>query len=286
MHSLLDQLQSLTPGGYTTGGPPVAEPVAWAALAIDRSGYDDAADRAAQWLVERQLRDGSVPASSTQDGPFWTTSLAILAWHEVDAARYEHQIQRAAEWLLSSEGRTMPRNPNMGHDTTLVGWSWNPETHSWLEPTAFAVMALRAAGHKDHPRTREAVRLLVDRLLPEGGCNYGNTEVLGQMLLPHLQPSGVVLWSLATEDIDDPRVDKSLDTIEQMLEKPTGCSSLAFALLALSAWKRTPKYADELIAEALERPSTWQSPYKLALLTLASLESNSPRQSEVLSVTS
>lgn len=270
MHSLLDQLEKLTPAGYTDSGPPTAEPVAWASLALHGAGRNDGASRAAEWLVEQQQRDGSVPASHTKGGPYWTTSLAILTWQQLDSQRYETQTTRAVEYLLASEGRTMPRNPNMGHDTTLVGWSWNPDTHSWLEPTAFTVMALRSAGYADHPRTAEAVRLLVDRLLPEGGCNYGNTEVLGQILLPHLQPSGVVLWSLAAEGDIDPRINKSLDLIEQMLEQPTGCSSLAFALLALTAWNRRPANADQLIAEALERPSARQSPYKLALLALAS----------------
>ncbi|MCO6046527.1 hypothetical protein NG895_21730 [Aeoliella sp. ICT_H6.2] len=272
MHSLIDHIQKQTPGGYAMAGPPASEPVAWSALVLVQAGRIDAADQAAQWLVQQQRHDGSVPACNTQDGPYWTTSLAILAWHLVDAKKYQSHIEQAATWLLASEGHTMPRDPNMGHDTTLLGWSWNPGTHSWLEPTAFATMALRTAGYQEHARMREAVKLLVDRLLPEGGCNYGNTEVLGQVLLPHLQPSAVVLWSLAPETVADPRIEKSLGLMERMLQRPTGCSSLAFALIALTAWNRRPENAEHLLTEALERTTTRQSPYKLALLALASRE--------------
>src|SRR2546428_787916 len=79
-----------------------------------------------------------------------------------------------------------------------------------LAATAMHVLALKAAGHRDHPRTREAVRLLIDRLLPGGGCNYGNTIVLGQELRPQLQPTGLAMLALAGETDPDGRVAMSL----------------------------------------------------------------------------
>jgi len=48
-----------------------------------------------------------------------------------------------------------------------------------------------------HPRADEAVQLMLDRILPGGGCNYGNTIVLDQLLRPHIQPTGIVLLALA-----------------------------------------------------------------------------------------
>lgn len=271
MERLLDQLQHLTPGGYAPGAPPAAEPTAWSAMALAGAGRNDHADRAARWLAELQNRDGSVPAVDSRDGPFWTTSLAIMAWLRCDPARYEQPTQAAIDWLLETEGTKIGYSPHIGHNTKLVGWSWNPATHSWLEPTAFAVLALRQAGLADHSRTREAVELLLDRLLPGGGCNYGNTKVLDQPLLPHLQPSGIVLWALAGESVDDPRIERSLEYIEQQLHYPAGCSSLAYALLGLGAWGRRPPHAEQLIADLLARPHTQNNPHKLALLSLASL---------------
>lgn len=270
MHEIVDQLERITPGGYTPGGAICAEPTAWAAMALAGAGRNDAAVRAAEWLATLQQRDGAVPVCQGQDGPHWTTSLALLAWSHVDAQRFEAPSERAAQWLLATKGKTNPQSRHIGHNTMLVGWSWAADTHSWLEPTAFATMALTAAGYRNHPRTREAVQILVDRLLPEGGCNYGNTQVLGQTLLPHLQPSGIVMWALASEQPSDPRIDRTLLYLQRELPRPTGSASLAYALLALAAWNRRPQAAASLIDASLQPPGTHRSCYQLALLILAS----------------
>lgn len=269
MTSLLSQLAKQTPGGYHHGGPLAAEPTAWAALALHRAGRNDDADRAAQWLCTLQRSDGVVEVTPDSTTPGWVTSLAMMAWQEIDPKKYSENIERAAAWTLVAKGTTSPRRPDIGHDCTLTGWSWAPNTHSWLEPTAFAVMALTTTGHANHPRTTEAVKILVDRLMPGGGCNYGNTKVLGQPLLPHIQPTGIVLWALAGHSTSDPRIARSCEYLRRELDSPTGCASLAYALIGLAAWDRTPANAQSLIAEALARPQTEKSTYKLALLALA-----------------
>ncbi len=272
MDWLLNQLEQRTPGGYAPGHSVASEPTAWAAMALASAGRSESADRAAAWLAKQQRRSGAVPVADGDDGPHWTTSLSVLAWHQADSVRYASNIQRAVEWLLATKGKTSPRSQQIGHNTMLVGWSWADATHSWLEPTAFATMALTAAGYGDHPRTREAVAMLVDRLLPDGGCNYGNTVVLGQTLLPHLQPSGIVAWALAGQSLNDPRIEASLDYLSAEVRNPTGAASLAYGICGLTAWSRRPENADELIAEAVQRSTLRQSYYKLALLALASRE--------------
>ena len=272
MKAILQQLEQLSPGGYDANGPVATEPTAWATIALARAGCSEAAERGTHWLADLQKTDGSVSVHPDVVQPNWTTSLAILAWHAVDSARYSSQIDSAAQWLLDSKGKAGPKSDLVGHDTTLIGWSWAADTHSWLEPTAFAAMALRTAGYQTHARSTEAIQLLTDRLLPNGGCNYGNTIILGQTLVPHLQPSGVVLWALAGEGATDPRVAKSLDYLEHQIARPTGCASLAFAILALTAWGRRPANADQLIAQAAERTSSTGSTYKLALLAFAALD--------------
>jgi hypothetical protein len=71
-----------------------------------------------------------------------------------------------------------------------VGWAYAEGTHSWVEPTAFAVLALKAASREYQAAAREGVAVLIDRQLPGGGLNYGNTFVLGQLIRPHIQPTG------------------------------------------------------------------------------------------------
>jgi hypothetical protein len=270
---LLDRLPACVPCGYEAGWEPASEPTAWAGLALWAYGQTGAARNAAAWLADRQTADGSVGVSGSQSTPCWPTSLAMLLWQAVDAddpARpYAERIERATNWVLAERSHTQPRRPQMGHDTTLVAWSWVTHTHAWLEPTALFVMALKAVGQAQHPRTREAVRMLLDRQLPHGGCNYGNTTVLGQELLPHVQPTGLVLMALADEP-HDKRIDASLDFMQGALSAETTTASLAYGLLGLAAFDRAPAERLDWLQEAYERSlQQGASPYKLALIALA-----------------
>ncbi|MGH7194374.1 MAG: hypothetical protein ACREJM_12715, partial [Candidatus Saccharimonadales bacterium] len=102
----------------------------------------------------------------------------------------------------------------------------------------------------DHPRTREAVTLLLDRLLPQGGCNYGNTSVFGRVLRPHLEPSGLTLAALAGESDNSQRVAKTRDYLRRSLSENVGGVSLAYGLLGLTAHGRRPPEANHWISEA------------------------------------
>jgi hypothetical protein len=259
-------------GGYGLGSPDASEPTAWSALALAQSGEAPAARRATDWLAKLQARDGSVGVMADQPDPAWPTALAILAWSAVDGAGYDDRIERGVAWALAQKPWTEERHRVFGHDTTLEGWSWAANTHSWLEPTAFFVRALRGAGYEGHPRTRQAVKLLVDRLLPSGGANYGNTVVLGQELLQHLQPSGIALWALEGETVDDPRLGMSLDYLERAVREPTGVASLCWGVRGLAAHGRDVTGLAAALAEAAPRARRAGGVYKRALVALAAAD--------------
>jgi hypothetical protein len=178
------------------------------------------------------------------------------------------QIRRAIDWLLRTEGTKLPPRGE-GHDSQLVGWPWVADTHSWIEPTALAVLALKATGHGSHPRTREAVRLLIDRLLPEGGCNYGNTVVLGQQLAPHVQPTGLTLLALAGERDPSGRIERSVEYLTRVLDEQTAPASLSYGLLGMAAHGAECCLAEEWLAGAAQRAERHQSPLEMALVLLA-----------------
>jgi hypothetical protein len=276
-HELVDRLAERIPAGYDAGGEPAAEPTALAGLALAAHGRLDAAQQASLWLAKMQARTGSVGVTPAQPTPCWPTSVAMLLWKCLDAAstspQFADSIDRAVHWTLQQRGKTLPRNPQFGHDSTLVGWSWAANTHSWIEPTAMFVLALKAVGQSPHDRTREAVRLLIDRLLPNGGCNYGNTIVLGQTLLAHLQPTGLAMMALAGEGYDDPRIERSLNYLRRQLSAETATASLCYGLLGLAAHGRTPTNRDDLLQNAYIRVRDQDaSPYKLALIALAATQ--------------
>jgi hypothetical protein len=251
----IERLATTEEWSYHESGPAATEPTALAALALLAHGQDAKAERAANWLARVQNADGSIGVTSTEATPCWPTSLAVSAWQAMDDARastrYRGCFDRAVAWLLAARGHTSERSPLIGHDTTLVGWPWVLGTHSWLEPTALGVLALKASGHREHPRTKTAVKLLVDRLLASGGCNYGNTIVMGQALLPHIQPTGLVLLALAGEAVNDPRIERSLVYLEKALRWTTAVTSLAIGIVALTAHGRRPADADALLDAAM-----------------------------------
>ena len=285
LDEVLHELAAAKEWGYHQGQPTSAEPTAFAALALIANGQTSAAKHALEWLVEHQTTDGSIGVTETQNTPIWPTSLAILAWKKAaettNSNRYASAIARGADALLQVQAVTIPVSDVFGHDTSLVGWPWVAGTHSWLEPTSFAVLAFKAIGQENHPRVRAGVKLIIDRLLPEGGANYGNTFVLGQRLRPHVQPSGIALAAIADEPSDfDGRIQRTVKYLRTELSGETTTSSLSFALLGLGVAKALPDEADDWLVAAASRTLARDSaPYKMALLALAAKASELPLQS-------
>jgi hypothetical protein len=265
--AILDELESQRSWAYTPGAPPATEPTALTALALHGHGRAQAAQRACDWLVQRQAADGSLGINAAESAPHWATALAVLAWRAVEqippaepnggaaakSSNYAQPIERAVNWILSIAGKPLPRTHELGHDTTLRGWPWVEGTHSWMEPTAYCVLALRATGRGGHARTREAVRLLIDRLLPQGGCNYGNTMVLGQWLRPQLEPTGLALLALTGEADVDGKVARSIDYAAKQVGPDTTAFSLALGLMGLAAHDRWPKQSPAWLEQATAR---------------------------------
>jgi hypothetical protein len=275
LDQILDQLAAQPAIGYLAAGAPAAEPTALASLALLAHGDPPAAQAAAKALASMQHEDGAVGVRAGET-PGWPTSLAILAWKHVTSAfrdirpPFESNVDRAVAWLLANRGRPIERSENFGHNSELVGWAYAEGTHSWIEPTAMAVMALSAAGHRDHPATREGIAVLLDRQLPGGGFNYGNTYVLGQLIRPHIQPTGIALLALAAASQDTALITKSIAWLRRSLDPATTPLSLAWALLGLKATGVELPDADAWLAAAAERVrSRDHSPHKLALIALA-----------------
>ena len=244
--------------GNRPGGPPYVEPTALATLALAAS---DSADRndpapvavraAADWLASLQQRDGATGIGPDLPQPRWTTPLSILVWSAIDPVPPARE--RAVRWLLQSRGNTwVPEAAEpFGHDPRIAGWPWVEGTHSWLEPTAMAVLALRRAGCADHGRTRDGLRLIRDRVIRTGGWNYGNSTVFGADLRPQPAPTGMALLALAgLDDRDSPLISLSCDYLDAVLPTTRAPQSLCFGILALEAWGRRPAAADSWLDAA------------------------------------
>jgi hypothetical protein len=277
---LLDDFRRKPLVGYHVRTKPSSEPIAWVSMALSTVGDLESAREGANWLARLQANDGSVGVRLGEPEPKWPTSLAVLTWltWQSVAGRdpFQQNIDRAVQWITSNEGKTQPRDPQTGHDTTLAGWSWAENTHSWVEPTAMNVLALRAAGLHDSPRTRVGIALLLDRELASGGANYGNTTVLGQELRPHVMPTALTLLALSAESVH-PKTRHSLDYLIKTVHGNYAAASLGLSVLALTAYQRVPPTASQWLAEAAERVARRDNaPYKKAILCHADLGARSP----------
>ncbi len=271
---LLESVNEAGAWGYRAGSTGAAEPTALAALALTAMEHSsDASSPALAWLAGLQLDDGAVPATGELDRPHWPTALAILAWLRCQAdasGAWDDSIRNALARLLEARGQAIPPDATIhDHDTSLVGWSWVSGTHSWIEPTGYAVLALRAAGKGEHPRVREGVELILDRALPEGGWNYGNRRVLEHVLRPFPATTGVALSALAGEPRED-SIDIAISYLTGELQRVRTPLSLAWGLIGLRAWEELPAEAEQWLGECARRVLGEQvNPMYDALLLLA-----------------
>lgn len=224
---------------------------AWSILALNAAGQEnDLLEAARRRLADSQLPDGRVPMAPHLPEAYWPTTLAVLAWG--DTPPWRAARNRAADFLLTTGGFTLPfdGDTTQGHDSTIRGWTWIEGSYSWIVPSAMAVMALSRCGRGDHRRVKEAVRLMVDRQLTDGGWNYGDTYAFGTALLPVPEATGHALVALHGA-VPAQTVRPSLDYLAGALPGLRSPLSLSWTILALASWGRETAGAETLIMESL-----------------------------------
>ncbi len=260
--------RGLSDGGFSEhpGGGYRTDATAWAVLALRKSPDAGRVEAARARLAASQLEDGRVCVSAVHPQALWPTAPAVLAWQGSLPHREHHD--RAVRFLLQTTGRHWEKEPGgpTAHDPSLRGWPWIENAFSFIEPTALALLALRPAVHSGHPRLSEGVRMIMDRQLPGGGWNYGNTIVYGQELYPQPESSGLALAALAGA-VEEKNVRKSLDYLKSAAKQCRTPLSLAWAVLGLSAWEERPGTARQWIGESLRRQQRYGT-YGTTLLSL------------------
>jgi hypothetical protein len=236
--------------GASPGLPSATEPTAVALLALsfEREPLDTGPLR--KWLLDQQTPEHGWPVMAGLREPSWTTALAVLA-----LARYPDEAavaQRGAEWLVAERGRVIdgrpgllarlfaPSPPVVELDGALVGWPWTAGTFSWVEPTAYALLALRAVEPRPAAagaRIEEGERLLLDRVCPDGGWNYGNRRVLGEDLWSYPDTTALAVLALG-QGQDRAVMTRALAALETMLAANRSGLATALGALALAAHGR------------------------------------------------
>jgi prenyltransferase/squalene oxidase-like repeat protein len=214
----LRQTQNADGGwGYFPGKQSWLEPTFYAAVALEG---DPAADRAWTLLKSWQGADGGWRPSREVEVPTWATSLCVTLAQS--RGEFGEPFQKGVAWLLDSAGiegplwrRLVFRTGLLGkpdRNLELIGWPWKPDTASWVEPTAHAIVALKQAASKaPSAKLQERVRIgqaqLLDVRCQDGGWNYGNHASLHVDLVAFPETTGLALIGLQGHPDLGPSID-------------------------------------------------------------------------------
>lgn len=249
---------------------------AWAAVAFHAAGQAaDVVLGARNALAARQSADGRVPVLPERPQAAWTTPLAMLAWRPDSV--FSGPLLAAADWLAKHPGAHWDNKDGIfGHDTAIKGWSWTLGAHSWVEPTAQAMLALSTLDHPPAPQLDEATRMLLDRQLPTGGWNYGNTRVFKNILLPIPESTGHALAALAGR-VPREAVAASLDYLAGPECAAATPLTAAWRAFGLAAWgEATPEVLANLVITLgrQDRYGPYDTPLLAQLLAAAASAGN------------
>ena len=249
---LLDHLRTASnaDGGwpYFRGKASRLEPTCWAVLALRAAGgtAEDASriDAALQRLESWQEATGliseipSAPPNLAFNGLAAIVILATLAPKNVSDRRADEVARRLLAGISETKGVRLEQGTDSRQDTRLVGWPWTAGTYSWVEPTAWCLLALKKAGlaragAAGVSRLAEAERMLADRCGISGGWNVGSTNILGTEVLPFVPTTSVGL--LALQDRPSmPEVERSVDWLLKHWRQEQSPLALALTLIALN----------------------------------------------------
>ena len=197
-------IENAVPSGgwaYYSNKSASIEPTCLALLALKNSKYESSKEFAsAIAFLESCIGPNGIAVSPNgRPEAVWVTSIVLFTF--VKLKLNPTAISSMVSILLEIKGTVTKNNQALeihanGINPQVMGWPWSLNTFSWVEPTAWAILSLRSAGLQDNPRVMEGIEFLLDRLMDEGGANYGNKTVLGKLLDPVPGPTALCLLAL------------------------------------------------------------------------------------------
>lgn len=216
---------------------------------LGRASDGSCVEKAKRWLTHQQNTDGSWPLNGVTKGPSWCTAPAMVALSEFPEQK--ERVSQAGNWALQQKGSKpgilvdviralsfQKRAVNLNED--LVGWSWTPNSFSWVEPTSYFLLALKKV--KNHlplktlqERVEQGELMIYDRMCDNGGWNYGNAAVYGETLWPYPDITAVAL--IALQDRRDRKENQlSLRALREMMQSTDSGLALAWSTICLSLY--------------------------------------------------
>jgi uncharacterized protein (DUF362 family) len=231
------------------------------ALSLDLDSFVDAVRSGWAFLDRCLADDGSYIAPGTREEAYWPTALVLFTQSALGYGPGEVKLLTAE--LLGHYSR-IPRDPSKTGlseiNLTIPGWTWLSNDFAWVEPTAWACLALRRAGQGGHERVIKGQELLLDRTLEEGGSNHAGRRIFGQPARPLAEPTALTLLALQGHG-QDSKVQAAGRYLVQNSETSNDLRDLAWTKLTLDAYRPRERtgsspagfdYVPEALANRLE----------------------------------
>ncbi|HEY7217392.1 MAG TPA: prenyltransferase/squalene oxidase repeat-containing protein [Candidatus Binatia bacterium] len=272
--------------GAVAGKGSNVEATALALLALHslaRGSDGHPVEKAKRWLTDSQNPDGSWPLNNATKGASWCTALAMIASSEF--ADQKDRVGQAGNWVLQQQGskpgilanviRALSFQKRVVHlNEDLVGWSWTPNSFSWVEPTSYFLLALKKmrsalAGKAFQERIEQGELLIYDRMCEHGGWNYGNAAVYGDALWPYPDITAIAL--IALQDRRDRKENQmSLRALSDMMQTTDSGLALAWSLICFSVYGRDESALRKRLEERFVKTKFLGETKAIALGILAS----------------
>ncbi|MBM3889938.1 MAG: terpene cyclase/mutase family protein [Verrucomicrobia bacterium] len=258
---------------YRAGQQPSPEPTCYSLCALASPEFEAVRDPGLRWLASRLNAEGALMLEG-DDEPHWTTSLLVITLWRLGCQPALRS--KAVEFLLRWSGQaTRPCADIVVVDGTLHGWPWVSGTFSWVEPTCYALLALKLAGHSQHPRVAEAQRMLLDRVCQDGGWNYGSRMIYGAALQGYI--SSTTLAALALQDVVAARepIQRGLAFLEREIGNHRSTLTLALTLLCFRAFGKPVGHLVGALESRQEPDGSWRQQVHLTALAALALQAAS-----------
>ncbi len=247
--------------GYYAGKSGRVEPTGWAllALAVDR----DASQRgdwpaflqqhlsllSASQQADGLLRDGDAPFANFGANGFVSVVLSAPGVSSPASVN-----SRLLAGLADMKGVRLEQN-DPKQDNQLQGWPWVQDTFSWVEPTAWSLLALKrahAAPAGAAARVAEADKLLLNRVCVTGGWNYGNASTLGQDLRGYVPTTAIGLLAMGNRKALEP-VQRSMRWLSANRLSESSTMALSLTVMALSLYGEDAADVEARLLDVVER---------------------------------
>jgi len=251
--SIVDNFKTLPRDGrggisYFPSGPGSTEATALWCLATFSHSISESSAGELHWILQRQNPNGSfcLYADFPLEG-IWVTSQVVILLHHLGL---KEPLSRALDFLRAFRSETLKfeeKSP-VKLDDTIPGWPWHSGNFGWVEPTAWAVLALKSCGLGEDPRVTDGKRFLLDRAILDGGWNYGNREVYNRELIPFWDTTALALLALDVSPQNEMAL-RGLQILIRDLDSMESFYSLAWTVLALERWAYDSSRAKERLLQ-------------------------------------